>query len=64
MDGWEFRRRQRQDPTLAPIPVVVTTGIPDRDLDASTLDADGYLTKPYNVGALFATMARYCPPSR
>jgi len=26
MDGWEFRRRQRQDPALAAIPIIVISG--------------------------------------
>jgi len=28
MDGWQFRSRQREDPNLAAIPVIVVTAVP------------------------------------
>ena len=30
MDGWQFRREQRQDPSLAQIPVIVLSAVADR----------------------------------
>src|SRR4051794_8391277 len=44
MDGWEFRRHQREDPKLAAVPVVVLSA-----LDASravAIDGAAFLKKP------------------
>ena len=30
MDGWQFRREQREDPALAQIPVIVLSAVADR----------------------------------
>jgi CheY-like chemotaxis protein len=60
MDGWEFRRRQRQSPQLAPVPVVVLSGAGDTARHASELGATAYLDKPVNVSALLEAIALYC----
>jgi CheY-like chemotaxis protein len=52
MDGWEFRERQKSDPDLAPIPVIVTTAS-DRSVDANVL-----LRKPIDRDALLRAVAQ------
>lgn len=42
MDGWEFLRRQKSDPSIADIPVVVLSALPPASLDG----ADTVLKKP------------------
>ncbi|MDB5107129.1 MAG: hypothetical protein JWM69_70 [Candidatus Binatus sp.] len=56
MDGWEFRRRQKKDPTLAEIPVIVISAVSG----ARTIDANAVLHKPVNVDRLIATIDQYC----
>jgi len=59
MDGWEFRRRQRQDPDLAAIPVVVCS--------AYSVEGAGALEgvarvhrKPVEPDELLETVRLYC----
>src|SRR5947209_3130315 len=54
MDGWEFRRRQKLDKELTSIPVVIVTAIKN----TASLDGAVVLTKPINVDALLATVAK------
>jgi len=56
MDGWEFRLRQKEDPELATIPVLVVTAIGA----TAGIDAAGVLRKPVDIDALLRTVARYC----
>jgi CheY-like chemotaxis protein len=60
MSGWEFRSKQREDPTLSPIPVVVLSA--DRGLKdkAASIQADGYLQKPVDIDTLLDTVEQYC----
>jgi CheY-like chemotaxis protein len=60
MDGWEFRRRQREDPRLAHIPVVLVTGVYDRGSHTELPDAVACLLKPVDLGRLCKTLASYC----
>jgi CheY-like chemotaxis protein len=60
MDGWAFRRAQREDPLLAHIPVVVLTGIEGdhaRDLGA----AAGF-QKPVSLPEVVDALRRLCEP--
>lgn len=50
LDGWEFRVAQRNDPMLAATPVVVISA--SRSPAAAAVDADLYLTKPFDVKTL------------
>jgi signal transduction histidine kinase len=50
MDGWEFRVEQRRDPALAAIPVVALSA--DHSAKAAAIDADAFLTKPFDGPAL------------
>jgi len=43
MNGWQFRERQLQDPSLSDVPVIVLSAF------ASNLDFAGYLPKPFRV---------------
>ena len=56
MDGWEFRLRQKEDPELAEVPVLVVTAI----AATAGIDAVDVLHKPVDVDALLRTVARYC----
>jgi CheY-like chemotaxis protein len=56
MDGWEFRRRQKEDPRIAKIPVVVVSASDA----AKPIDADGVLRKPVDIDRLLQTVAKHC----
>jgi CheY-like chemotaxis protein len=61
MDGWEFLRRKRKEPPLAPVPVVVfsaASGINLRTMQA--LGAVDVLAKPADPADLIAAVARHC----
>ena len=60
MDGWEFRQRQRQDPKLAAIPVVVVTALNDASAITQRLGAVATLRKPIELEQLSALVERYC----
>jgi CheY-like chemotaxis protein len=63
MDGYEFRRHQLANPSLATIPtLVLTAGAVDARLRA--LNVQGWLKKPINLEALFAALARHCARSK
>lgn len=54
MDGWEFRRVQRQDPELAGIPVVVISALGA----VKDLDAQDYIQKPFELDQLLSVVGR------
>ena len=54
MDGFAFRARQRADPRIARIPVVVISADPRLDARHDVLDARAYLTKPCDIDLLIA----------
>jgi len=60
MDGWRFRRIQREDPTIASIPVVIVSAAGDVGQTAVALSAAGYLEKPVEPKHLLATIRRIC----
>lgn len=53
MDGFEFRKRQLQDPELKDIPVVVVSAGGQCERSAQQLGARGCVRKPLNVRQLF-----------
>jgi CheY-like chemotaxis protein len=55
MDGWEFLKRQNDDPAIADIPVVALTASP-RVPDGPKI----ILRKPIRPDALVAVVNRYC----
>jgi CheY-like chemotaxis protein len=62
MDGWEFRRRQREDPALAALPVVVLSALDQ----ARALDLGGtaFLKKPLDFDRLLELVRQYCREGR
>jgi|SRR5271156_6081352 len=56
MDGWEFRDRQKNDPRIAHIPVVVVSA----SSAAKPIDANSILRKPVDIDRLLETVARHC----
>jgi CheY-like chemotaxis protein len=59
MDGWQFRRRQRQDPGLADIPVVLVSATNDLHEQCQALGADAYLQKPVVFSEMLDLLKRY-----
>ncbi len=57
MNGWEFRRAQKRDPEVSGIPVVVLSA-----LGAESVDAEGYVGKPFDVDELVSAVRRYVSP--
>ncbi len=51
MDGWQFRARQRADPAIAGIPVIVFSAVA-----TDGIDADAVLVKPFGVDDLVRTV--------
>jgi CheY-like chemotaxis protein len=64
MDGWEFRQRQRVDPALAPVPVVLLSGTDGLGRAAESLAAAGFLEKPVDVAQLLAEVRRHAGAPR
>lgn len=64
MDGWAFRARQREDPELSRIPVVVLTAHASASQVGTELAATEFLAKPVALHALLATVARVCEDER
>ncbi len=58
MDGWEFRRKQRLDPSMAAVPVIVLSAL-DRER-ALDLVADDFLKKPLDFDHLLTLVREYC----
>jgi CheY-like chemotaxis protein len=61
MNGWDFRRKQKEAPTLASIPVVLMSAGARLAAATGDLDAAGYITKPVEMSDLLDTVRRYCP---
>jgi CheY-like chemotaxis protein len=58
MDGWEFRRQQKADPELAPVPVIVLSALdPAR---AAAVDAAAFLKKPLDFDRLLELVREHC----
>lgn len=58
MDGWEFRRLQKADPALAPVPVIVLSALDQSR--AQTIDAVAFLKKPLDFDRLLGLVRTYC----
>jgi len=58
MDGWTFRAKQREDPRLASIPVVIFTAHASARDVAEKMGAAAFLKKPVDLEALLATVRR------
>jgi CheY-like chemotaxis protein len=60
MSGWDFRAEQLRDPTLAPIPVVLLSGVNDLPRHAEALRAAGYIQKPISLKTVLGFAERLC----
>jgi CheY-like chemotaxis protein len=64
VDGWRFLATKRQNPSLAPIPVIIATAMGVASVEwASSLGAVALFRKPIDVEALLQEIARWCPPN-
>jgi CheY-like chemotaxis protein len=63
MDGWTFRAEQREDPTLADIPVVVFSAYTDVEATAEQLGAAAGLAKPLRLEELLGVIAQHAGPA-
>jgi urea transport system substrate-binding protein len=59
MDGWQFAREIQ--PLRDGLKIVVMTAARDAQQSAADIDADGVLSKPFDVGALLTEVHRLCP---
>ena len=57
MDGWEFRRQQKADPDLAPVPVIVLSAL---DPARAAVDATAFLKKPLDFDRLLELVRTHC----
>jgi CheY-like chemotaxis protein len=57
MDGHGFRARQRADPELGTIPVIVVSAAHDLGQKTKHLDAVAVFTKPFDFNALLEAVA-------
>ncbi len=67
MDGWEVLRRIREHPVLQHIPVIILTAkamAQDRDYGLNVAGAQAYITKPFFMHELIATIERVLATSR
>jgi CheY-like chemotaxis protein len=62
MDGWEFRRRQREDPRLATVPVVVLSALDQTR--AADLGGTAFLKKPLDFDRLLELVRQHCGDDR
>jgi two-component system, chemotaxis family, chemotaxis protein CheY len=61
MNGWDFRRKQREIPALAGIPVLLMSAGAHMATVSGELNAAGYLTKPVEMSDLLAVVQQHCP---
>jgi len=59
-DGWEFRREQVRDPSLADIPVVILSGHSPLAASADQLGVAEFVRKPVETDELLGLASRYC----
>ena len=59
-DGATFRERQKSDPELAHIPVVLLTADARIDEKMRALDVNGFLRKPVDLDRLSSVIRHYC----
>jgi len=55
MSGWEFRAEQQHDPSVSDIPVIVLSALGR----VSSIEADGFLPKPFDLEDLLSKVRRY-----
>jgi CheY-like chemotaxis protein len=58
MDGWEFRRRQKSDPSMAEVPVIVFSALDQGRI--TDISAEAILKKPLDFDRLLELVRMYC----
>jgi CheY-like chemotaxis protein len=58
MDGWEFRRRQKSDPSMAEVPVIVLSALDQGRI--TDISAEAILKKPLDFDRLLELVRTYC----
>jgi CheY-like chemotaxis protein len=64
IDGAEMSRRLRDDRATAEIPIVLMSAVADLGAVAVSLPVQGQLPKPFDLDALYATVARWTSEAR
>src|SRR4051794_37191201 len=60
MNGWDFRRKQREIVDLARIPVLLMSAGAHMDAASGDMDVVGFMTKPVEVDDLLAKVKKHC----
>ena len=60
MNGWDFRRKQRANPALAEIPVLLMSAGAHLAAATGDLNVAGCVAKPVEIADLLAKVQRYC----
>jgi CheY-like chemotaxis protein len=60
MNGWDFRRRQRETPAFAGIPVFLMSAGAHLAVVRNELEAAGCVTKPVDASDILDVVERYC----
>jgi CheY-like chemotaxis protein len=61
MNGWDFRRKQRETPAFADIPVLLMSAGAHMATVSGELNAAGYVTKPVEMSDLLSAVRQHCP---
>ncbi len=61
MNGWDFRRKQRLDPRLSAIPILVMSAGGQIASVAADLGAVDHIEKPVEIDDLLGKLERLCP---
>lgn len=61
MNGFEFRKKQLQDPRIAGIPVIILTADSNYAKNPDPVCAAGYIKKPMDLEVLLDTVSRASP---
>lgn len=62
MTGWQFVEELRKDARIAALKIIVVSGDPDIAEHARSLDAAGFLRKPFGLVQLLDALTRYGAP--
>ncbi len=61
MNGWDFRRKQRETLEFAATPVVLMSAGAHLAIVRAELNAAGHITKPVELSDLLDAVRRHCP---
>ena len=61
MNGWDFRRKQRETLEFAATPVVLMSAGAHLAIVRAELNAAGHITKPVELADLLDAVRRHCP---